>query len=365
MFPTPLSQPVGALMRPLPSVFPEASLEAAAAVLRDSGCPLVAISDGASLEGILTEASLAEALSRGALPTEPASLAATPTGGTLRPYMSGAEALRAFSGHFHSAFVVTDDYGRPIGVLTPSDLFPKAPKRPSPTRVGGMATPFGVYLTTGNLGAGAGGFALVSTGMLLGTLLILASALGTVLARQVPGQYANFVFDAVPVILFFLGMRLLPLAGIHAAEHMVVHAIERGEELKPEIIKRMPRVHPRCGTNLAVGAMLFFAIAGATWIPYLELRAGLALIATLALWRPLGGFVQYWVTTRKPTAKHIDLGIKAGKELLERFEKGGETKRTFLGYIWNTGLLHVMLGAYTVVGIGQALDWYFGWRLFV
>ncbi len=31
---------------------------------------------------------------------------------------------------------------------------------------------------------------------------------------------------------------------------MVVHAIEEGEDLTLEKVRPMPRVHPRCGTNL-------------------------------------------------------------------------------------------------------------------
>src|SRR5689334_6645658 len=110
MQPSPLNQPVGAIMRPLPRVFPETSLEAAAQVLRDTGGPLVAIYDKDKLQGVITESSVAEAIARGVQPHEPVSLAATPLGTALKPYSSGAEALRAFAGHNLSGFVVTDDF---------------------------------------------------------------------------------------------------------------------------------------------------------------------------------------------------------------------------------------------------------------
>jgi uncharacterized protein YqhQ len=36
----------------------------------------------------------------------------------------------------------------------------------------------------------------------------------------------------------------------------VVHAIERGEPLLAESVRAMPRVHPRCGTNIVAAAFL-------------------------------------------------------------------------------------------------------------
>ncbi|MQK95694.1 hypothetical protein, partial [Escherichia coli] len=42
---------------------------------------------------------------------------------------------------------------------------------------GGMATPFGVYLTTGNHRGGVGDFALITTGVVMAVCLILARVL--------------------------------------------------------------------------------------------------------------------------------------------------------------------------------------------
>src|SRR5690606_35007100 len=120
------------------------------------------------------------------------------------------------------------------------------------------------------------------------------------------------------VLVFLAGLRFAPLAGIHAAEHKVVHAIERGEELIPSVVKRMPRVHPRCGTNLAVGAMVFLGIMSWEAIGEVELRLLAALLVTVIVWRPLGTLMQYYVTTREPNEKQIAMGIRSGKALLEK-----------------------------------------------
>ena len=189
--------------------------------------------------------------------------------------------------------MVIDQNGKPLGILAPSDLYPKHVIQPRPPLVGGMATPFGVYLTTGSIRAGVGDLALMTTGMcmfglLLAGVFITMPISDLLLHWNVPANVTAAVEGGFPYLIFLLGMRLLPLSGIHAAEHKVVHAIERGEELVPATVRRMPRVHPRCGTNLAVGASIFIGLGTLTLISQEWLRLMIAGIATLALWRPIG-----------------------------------------------------------------------------
>jgi uncharacterized protein YqhQ len=65
---------------------------------------------------------------------------------------------------------------------------------------------------------------------------------------------------------------------------MVVHAIERGEPLVLEVVRRMPRVHPRCGTNLVAGIALFLGLANFLqgMVPEISETRDLALL--LLLW---------------------------------------------------------------------------------
>jgi len=38
----------------------------------------------------------------------------------------------------------------------------------------------------------------------------------------------------------------------HGAEHMTIHALEHGDPLRPEAIRKYPTAHPRCGTEFLV-----------------------------------------------------------------------------------------------------------------
>ncbi|RYG88266.1 DUF1385 domain-containing protein [bacterium] len=162
---------------------------------------------------------------------------------------------------------------------------------------------------------------------------------------------ADLGLQFLPILLFVVLFRLTPLAGIHAAEHMAVNAIERSEPLVPEIVARMPRVHIRCGTNLAVGASLFMGISTTPWGAPYEIRVVVALLATLFLWKPLGTWAQLYVTTRRPNARQIESGIRAGRSLLETYARSGRVQPSIPSRIWNSGLLHVMTGSFLMFGV--------------
>lgn len=340
--PDPLVQPVTFSMRSTDALAPEDSLERAAALLRDTAYPFIPIQEGERLVRAVSESSLAEAMAEGRSWSEPCVVAACDPP-TIGLSSTGAEALRRLTTESLIALLVVDEHDRVLGVVSPSDLTPHRAKFPTPPTIGGMATPFGVYLTTGTIHGGAGAFALMSSGAMMFCMFLLADVLASWASTRFHGLDAY----ATPLtfMIFLVTMRLLPLAGTHAAEHMVVHAIERGEQLTPEVVRRMPRVHPRCGTNLAVGASIFVALLN---LPYTDdpyTKSFLALIATALVYRPAGAVVQFLITTRPPNNKQIASGIKAGKELLERYRLKRGPVPNAGQRILNSGMLHVMAGS--------------------
>src|SRR5262249_35497809 len=118
-------------------------------------------------------------------------------------------------------------------------------------------------------------------------------------SQVVPGLISTGL-SLLVTILFLLLMRATRLAGYHSAEHQTVHALERGERLIPEIVRRMPRAHPRCGTNIMAAGLVFFNLAQIIeYLPGLgPLAYVLAAIATFFTWRSVGTFLQERFTTR-------------------------------------------------------------------
>lgn len=365
---SPLARPISTLMRPTFIVPAGATLGTVGTRLRENSAGIVPVCDEFELQGVVTENSLARAIGNGAADLDDVNTAFTDEFLTIPMYESGAEALRRFDSTHAGALIVVDDAYRVVGVLRASDLIDPPLHYQRPPMVGGMATPFGVYLTTGSVQAGAKGWALVSTGMVLMIALLIASILGDLGGQQLFAQgmresWALNISAAGQLFLFALGFRAMPISGIHAAEHMVVHAIERNEPLVPSVVRRMPRVHPRCGTNLATGASLFLGIATTELIPEQSVRMLLALVVTVLFWRKLGGLVQYWITTRPPADHHIEMAIRSAKELLENQSHARQVSVSWPQRLYNSGMFHVMAGSTLVAGLVSMANVLFKWNL--
>jgi len=271
---------------------------------------------------------------------------------------------------------VVDALGQYRGMISRADVIAAQCEAIRPPLIGGMATPLGVYLTTGALRAGAGHLGLLLTGVFMGTRIILTQIIITVVcllidrwrnapheisyvelyqrAEALPPLSIGLVFTLCSIFLFMLLIRLSGLAGYHAAEHQVVHAIERAEPLIPEIVRTMPRPHPRCGTNLVVGfGLLYFSLMH---LPREVSLYGVAL--TVLFWKRVGAWMQQHFTTKPANDKQLLNGIRAGEELLRQYREHPEPPSSLFQRIVNMGLPQVLAGAWAVVVLWQTFLYY-------
>lgn len=263
--------------------------------------------------------------------------------------------------------------------------------RVSTPRLGGMATPLGVYLHDGIDGGGAGFLGLVLTGMLVVTLGIAAEIVTGMVGRSVETALLglsgvwriahyfgaigfspdDIVFKIPSMCLLLLFVRLLPLAGTHAAEHQVVHCVEQGVPLVPRYVRAMPRVHPRCGTNLLTGMLIFLSVFtvvfdlslsyGSEWATMLGAIAAAPL--TLMYWRRVGAFMQYWLATKPATDGQIAGAIKAAEQVFAKRAKrrGAVVRMRPLRRIWAMGVPQVLIGYCIVYGLLVLLSAHLPW----
>jgi CBS domain-containing protein len=282
-----------------------------------------------------------------------------------------------------SALFIVDRDERYVGAVTVADILSPAPIPVRPQQIGGMATPWGVYLTNGGIQAGVGNLALVASGALMGVMLFLSFTLVGLLCyaaqtqlgwplydlyradtqvRPTVAATASVVLQSLSLPLFLLLMRFLPLSGYHAAEHQAVHAMERGETLLPEVVKRMPRVHPRCGTNVMAGATVFMGVSQVLQTLQIGLGAPdsaiIGALAALFTWRSFGAFLQQHFTTRPASDKQIASGIAAAEDLQRKFLSTEPRRPTFWKRLWCMGFLQMIVGTgiaswmlYFIVGV--------------
>lgn len=378
------------LQRVLPA-YPDDSLLRAAELMTQGGAGVLPILEYGTPVGVLTESRLREAVQQGADWLTP--VAQWMDENFLRlpidmPLEEAAETLA----YTQQPVLGVDPWGRYVGVITLAGLAARPISLPQVGIIGGMATPLGVYLTNGAVSAGASGLGLMLTGALLFALFLLANWLvigGMLWAQQQYGiplySYYNspfagqwFLFSDVMglvlrssiFIVFLLLMRLLPIAGTHAAEHKVVHAIERGEPLTLEVVRRMPRVHPRCGTNLVAGIALFLGLSrvfqfGAPEGDARDFALLMALLFTLLFWRNFGALLQWIATTKPPTDRQLLQAIRVGEELLRKARPLGGTLPPLGMRLLHSGLLQILIGAWGLMALLYLLESLLGITLIV
>ena len=361
--------PVRNIIRAVKTAGPEDTVSKAAGLLRVSGVTSLPVISAGRIIGDVTEQSILNALSAG----DPEAVAEQRVSSILSHrvlcvnyYMSIGQVAEIMSEHGVSVVPVLDEYGCYLGIVTRSDVTSALCLTMRPPVVAGMATPLGVYLTSGHLRAGAGDLGLFLTGVAL--MLMNGVAAGIVfgsawlvdktnlfapwslwaILHSPPINVPNWmdtvrgVMLGAAVPIFLLLLRMLPLSGYHGAEHQVVHAIENGEPLKPANVAAMPRVHPRCGTNIIAGVIVFLMVAQ---MFSSEVAALIAIFVLVFAWRVIGSYFQYYITTKPPNSKQLESGIKAGESLLEKYRQNPSYRVTGWQRIWNTGMPQVMIGA--------------------
>jgi uncharacterized protein YqhQ len=124
----------------------------------------------------------------------------------------------------------------------------------------------------------------------------------------------------------------------HGAEHMTIHALEHGDPLVPDAVRRYPTAHPRCGTEFLVVVILIsiiaFSLVGRQ-SPFVMIASRILLIPVIAMigyellrfgakhrsnpvirvimWP---GILVQKITTKQPTDDMIEVAIVSMEEAL-------------------------------------------------
>ena len=129
---------------------------------------------------------------------------------------------------------------------------------------------------------------IVALAIGVGLFLLLPLYLSDLVAESIGGIAANFVEGGIRLVVFLgyiwgIGQikEVRRLYGYHGAEHMTIAAIEAGEELQVNAIRKYPKAHPRCGTSFLL-TVIVVSIIVFSFIPR-ELPLWLLIVSRLVL----------------------------------------------------------------------------------
>lgn len=188
---------------------------------------------------------------------------------------------------------------------------------------------------------------LITLGLGIGLFFLLPLLIATFTAGNIENDLVQHLVEGVIRVVIFLGYLALisrtpdirRVFQYHGAEHMTIHALEAGDPLRPENVRRYPTAHPRCGTEFLVVvialSIVAFSIVGrqeplvmvgsrillvpviaAIGYELLKLGArhrGNALVRVI-MWP---GILVQMITTKQPTDDMIEVAIVAMEEAMK------------------------------------------------
>lgn len=181
----------------------------------------------------------------------------------------------------------------------------------------------------------------------IGIFFLLPLLLASVTTAQVENDLIQHVVEGLIRVAIFLGylwvISLTPdirrVFQYHGAEHMTIHALEHGDPLTPDQVRRYPTAHPRCGTEFLVVVIALsifaFALVGRQE-PLVMVGSRILLIPVIAAVgyeilrfgarhraNPvvraimLPGILVQAITTRQPTDDMIEVAIVSMEQALD------------------------------------------------
>lgn len=181
----------------------------------------------------------------------------------------------------------------------------------------------------------------------IGIFFLLPLFVASVTTANVENDLVQHFVEGLVRVAIFLGyLYLISLTPdirrvfqYHGAEHMTIHALEAGDPLTPDAIRKYPTAHPRCGTEFLVVVIMLsivaFAIVGRQE-PLVMVGSRILLIPIIAavgyeilrfgarhranpIVRAvmLPGILVQKITTRQPTDDMIEVAIVSMEQALE------------------------------------------------
>jgi len=188
---------------------------------------------------------------------------------------------------------------------------------------------------------------LITLGLGIGLFFLLPLLIATFTAGNIENDLVQHLVEGFVRVVIFIGYLAVisrtpdihRVFQYHGAEHMTIHALEAGDPLRPEHVRRYPTAHPRCGTEFLVVvialSIVAFSIVGRQE-PLVMVASRILLVPVIAaigyellrlgarhrgntfvrvvMWP---GILVQKITTKQPTDEMIEVAIVAMEEAMK------------------------------------------------
>jgi uncharacterized protein YqhQ len=189
---------------------------------------------------------------------------------------------------------------------------------------------------------------LISLAFAVGIFFVVPVFLSNLLRGQIGTGWLNVLVEGVIRLALLVGYLYLigrvpdiqRVFGYHGAEHKAINAMESGDPVDVEHVRRATRVHTRCGTGflllVMVVSIFVFALVGSPALP-LKILSRIVLVPVVAgiayelmrlgaanyryrvvRWLLAPGLALQGLTTREPDDSMIECAIAALQRVVQR-----------------------------------------------
>jgi len=187
---------------------------------------------------------------------------------------------------------------------------------------------------------------LITFGVAVGIFFLLPLFLASAATGGIQNGLAQHLVEGLIRVAIFLAYLILisrspdirRVFQYHGAEHMTIHALEAGDPLTTDAVRKYPTAHPRCGTEFLVIVILLsivaFSLVGRQDAPVMILSRVILIPVIAAIgyevlkWSArhranalvraftYPGILVQKITTRRPTDEMIEVAIVSMEEAL-------------------------------------------------
>ncbi len=188
---------------------------------------------------------------------------------------------------------------------------------------------------------------VITLGLAIGVFFLLPLVVASFTTASVESDWVQHLVEGLVRVVIFLGYlaliaRMSDIRRVfeyHGAEHMTIHALEAGDPLTTDAVRKYPTAHPRCGTEFLVVvialSILLFGFLGRD-NPVVMIGGRIVLIPVIAAigyeilrfgarfrGNPIvraimaPGMLVQMITTKQPSDDQIEVAIVSMQQALE------------------------------------------------
>ncbi len=336
-----------------PVVSADFSIQAAAEFIRSNGYYFVPVVVGEKYIGVFTELDVLHSLNHHLNPSTP--IRQILDSNKPAPVYPDTPIKEVFSrlGRELLPYVVLCDYNdHYLGIISASHLLAGKTSEIRPRCISGITTPFGIYLSDGNLSSGSTDLGMVVSGFIYLFSILISLNVSYILLKSIYHlniirdiYYVDSLYIPLALLMILFSIKFSSLSKIHCVQHMSSKVIESGDVIRMESFYNTSRKFSSCRANYFVLVFFIFSFYNLHIADQLFWNIMFSLSAGICLNYVLKDFIHQYFLVSKPSYQQVRRGLRVCTDILEQYQFYPSVESNFINRFRLSGAPYLLLGS--------------------